>query len=88
METKSKKPIKSLTEVLGKRMFLFDSSLATDFDVKTQKKGMYVSINRETVFIPCGEPIDLPYNIWALLKNIGKIPKIVSENWKGEEENV
>ncbi len=51
---------------------------ATDFDPETKKKGMLISINQTNTFIPCGEPVDLTFDNWALLKNIGRIGRIVN----------
>ena len=75
----SNKPIKSETEVLGKRMYVFGKEYASDFDPqhKIPGAGMVIDINGKTTFIPCEVPVELDYNAWSLLKNIGRIPRIV-----------
>lgn len=64
--------------VFGKRKFIFPMEYATECDQATGKKGMLVSINRTNTFIPCGEPIDLTWEVWSLLKNIGRVARIVN----------
>lgn len=73
---KSDKPILSEKKVFGKRMFVFPMEFANDN--KDGKKGMMVSMNNINTFVPCGEPVDLSYDVWMLLKNIGRIGRIVS----------
>lgn len=75
----SKKKILPFKKVFGKRMFEFPMEYATENDpAKTGKKGMILSINQTETFIPCGEPIELSFSDWALLKNIGRVAKIVN----------
>ena len=74
---KSNKPIKKEYEVLGKRMYIFPEEYANDFDPVTRKKCMVVSINDQNTYVPVGEPVDITYEVWSLLKNIGRIGKVV-----------
>jgi len=73
----SLKPVKEEKDVLGKRAFVFDKSYASDFDPVTGEAGMLVSIGDKNVFVPCGRPVEIDYNTWSLLKNIGRIGRIV-----------
>jgi hypothetical protein len=73
---KSNKPIKEPTRVFAKRMFVFPMEYAQDN--VDGKKGMLISINNTNTFIQCGVPVDLTYDTWMLLKNIGRIGKIVT----------
>ncbi|MCK9370705.1 hypothetical protein M0R04_12420 [Candidatus Dojkabacteria bacterium] len=72
---KSDKPVLENNKVFGKRMFVFPMSYA-DAN-RDGKKGMMISIGAINTFVPCEEPVDLTYDIWMLLKNIGRIGRIV-----------
>ena len=74
----SKKKVTPFKKVFGKRMFIFPMKYATEVDQETGKKGMLLSINATDTFIPCGEPIELAFKNWALLKNIGRVAKIIN----------
>lgn len=73
---KSKKKVLPAKKVFGKRMFVFPMDYASEN--VGGKKGMLISIGRKTTFVPCGEPVDLDYNTWMLLKNIGRIGRVVT----------
>ena len=64
--------------VFGKRKFEFPMQYATECDPITGKKGMIISINQSNTFIPCGEPVDLTWEVWSMLKNIGRVARIVN----------
>ena len=74
---KSNKQIKKEYEVLGKRMYIFPEEYGNDVDPVTRKKCMVVSINDQNTYVPVGEPVDITYEVWSLLKNIGRIGKVV-----------
>ena len=78
LRKKSKKRILPFKVVFGKRKFLFPMEYATEADSATGKKGMLISINNSNTFIPCGEPVDLTWEVWSLLKNIGRVARIVN----------
>jgi hypothetical protein len=78
LKKRSNKKIMPFKAVFGKRKFIFPMEYATECDQATGKKGMLVSINRTNTFIPCGEPIDLTWEVWSLLKNIGRVARIVN----------
>jgi len=82
----SNKPIKPLKQVLGKRAYVFPKEYANDFDPegKVPGAGMVISIGEKNSFIPCGVPVELTYEEWALLKNIGRIGRIVGVPLKDE----
>lgn len=75
---KSQKKILPFKEVFGKRMFIFPMQYATEVDPATHKKGMILSIGSKNTFIACGEPVELSFENWALLKNIGRVARIVN----------
>lgn len=72
---KSDKPIKEEAKIFGKRMFVFPMEYANDN--QDGKKGMLISIGANNTFVPCGEPVDLSFDVWSLLKNIGRIGRVV-----------
>lgn len=76
---RSTKPVLAENQVLGKRMYIFPKEYATDFDPKGIQRGagMVLDINGDTTFIPCEVPVELEYNAWSALKNIGRIGRIV-----------
>ena len=76
---RSDKPVLEENQVLGKRMYIFPKEYATDFDPKGIQRGagMVLDINGETTFIPCEIPVELEYNTWSALKNIGRIGRLV-----------
>lgn len=78
MRKKSVKLLQPFKNVFGKRMFIFPMQYATEVDPVTLKKGMLLSINSKNTFIPCGEPVELSFENWALLKNIGRVARIVN----------
>ena len=84
----SEKPVKPLNQVLGKRMYVFPKEYATDFDPehKIEGAGMLLSINATNKFIPCEVPVELTYEEWSLLKNIGRISRVVGVVVKKEDE--
>lgn len=75
----SDKPVKEENEVLGKRMYIFPKEYAQDFDPshKIPGAGMAISIGDKISFIPCEVPVELTYEVWSLLKNIGRIGRVV-----------
>lgn len=73
---KSDHPVLPEKKVFGKRMFVFPVEYA-DAN-QGEQKGMLISINAIDTFIPCGIPVDLSYDVWMLLKNIGRIAKVVA----------
>jgi len=75
---KSTKKVLPFKNVFGKRMFIFPKEYATEYDPATEKHGMIISINSTDTFIPCEEPVELDFQIWALLKNIGRVARIVN----------
>ena len=75
---RSHKKVLSSKLVFGKRMFIFSKEYATEADRETGKQGMLISINGNNVFIPCGEPVEITYSQWALLKDIGRIGRVVT----------
>lgn len=83
----SNRPVKEESEVLGKRMYIFDKKYANDFDPEHKQPGagMVVDIGGKTTFVPCGVPVELDYNTWSLLKNIGRIPRIVGVQLKKDD---
>ena len=72
----SKKEILPFKAVFGKRKFIFPMQYATEN--VDGKKGMIISINQTDTFIPCGEPVDLTWEVWSMLKNIGRVARIVN----------
>jgi hypothetical protein len=78
LKNKSDKKVLPFKQIFGKRMFLFPMEYATEVDPVTKNKGMIVSINATNTFIPCGEPVELSFHNWALLKNIGRVARIVN----------
>lgn len=83
---KSNKPVLPVKKVFGKRMFVFPMSYADSN--QDGKKGMMISIGSNNTFIPCEEPVDLTYDVWMLLKNIGRIGRIVVVQPKENEKAV
>lgn len=75
---KSDHPILQEKKVFGKRMFVFPMEYANDVDPSTHEKAMLVSIGSNNTYIPCGRPVDITYDVWMLLKNIGRIGKVVA----------
>ena len=75
---KSDKPVLPEKKVFGKRMFIFPMEYADSN--QGEKKGMTVSIGPENTFIPCGEPVDITYDVWSLLKNRGRIGRVVVDS--------
>ena len=73
---KSNKPVLPTKRVFGKRMFVFPKEYGTEN--VGGKRGMIVSIGRENTFIPVDEPVDLSYDVWMLLKNIGRIGRVIA----------
>ena len=69
-------------------MYVFDKEYATDFDPthKIEGAGMLISIGDSNTFIPCGVPVELTYEQWSLLKNIGRIGRIVGVQLQKEEK--
>jgi hypothetical protein len=76
LRAKSKKEILPFKAVFGKRKFVFPMEYATEN--VDGKKGMLISINNKNTFVPCGEPVDLTWEVWSLLKNIGRVARIVN----------
>lgn len=72
----SKKEVLPFKAVFGKRKFVFPMEYATEN--VDGKKGMMIIINRTHTFIPCGEPVDLTWEVWSMLKNIGRVARIVN----------
>ena len=80
---KSSKPVLKKNKIFGKRMFVFPMEYAND-NLDGQK-GMMISMNNLNTFIPCGIPVDLSYDVWMLLKNIGRIGRVVAVEKTGNE---
>lgn len=80
---KSDKPVLAEKKVFAKRMFVFPMEYAQEN--VGGKKGMLISIGKDNTFVPCGEPVDLTYDVWMLLKNIGRIGRVVTVE-KTEDE--
>lgn len=77
---KSNKPVLEEKKVFGKRMFIFPLEYASEIDPVTHKRAMLISINGQNTYVICGEPVDVSYDVWMLLKNIGRIGRVVAVN--------
>ena len=73
-------------KVFGKRMFIFSNEYANDN--VGGKRGMLISIGSNNTFVPCGEPVDLTFDVWSLLKNIGRIGRVVTVEKTEDEKKI
>ncbi len=80
---RSQKPVKTLSEVVGKKTFFFPKKLANDNNSEG-KPCIRIQIGRNIHFIPTETETDIPYECFCLLKDIGVI-KSTETFAKGEE---
>ncbi len=80
---RSQKPVKTLSEVVGKKTFFFPKKLAND-NSPEGKPSIRIQIGTHITFVPTEEETDIPYECFCLLKDIGVI-KSTETFAKGEE---
>ncbi len=67
----STKPVKDITEVVGKKTFLFPLEMANEN--KNGEKVILLRVNSQASYIPVGRKVDITLQEYSLLRDIGVI---------------
>ena len=78
----STKTVKPLQELIGNKRYIFPKEIANERDPQTGKSSVMVIVNGKQTFLPVEEPIEIPPDVFALLKDIG----IIREDYQTDKD--